>query len=51
MRSAVLQVPSAVIRTESNFILNPRHPDYPAILFHVPDVNALDERLHNLPRR
>jgi RES domain-containing protein len=50
MRSAVLQVPSAVIRTESNYLLNPRHPDFSAIVFKVHDVNTLDERLRNLPR-
>jgi RES domain-containing protein len=50
MRSAVLQVPSAVIRTESNYILNPRHPDFSAIVFDVSDANTLDERLRNLPR-
>jgi len=50
MRSAVLQVPSAVVRTESNYVLNPRHPEFSAIVFEVPDAKALDERLRNLPR-
>lgn len=30
-QSAILQVPSAVVPVESNFIANPRHPDFPAI--------------------
>ena len=30
-RSAVLQVPSAVIRGETNFIVNPEHADFSAI--------------------
>ncbi|MCY3941671.1 MAG: RES family NAD+ phosphorylase [Gammaproteobacteria bacterium] len=30
-QSAVLQVPSAVVLGESNFIVNPNHPNFPAI--------------------
>lgn len=30
-RSAVLSVPSAVLETERNFVLNTRHPDFPKI--------------------
>ena len=30
-QSAVLQTPSAVVAGESNFIVNPRHPDFPAL--------------------
>ena len=30
-RSAVLQVPSAVVRGETNFIVNPEHTDFSAI--------------------
>ena len=30
-QSAVLQVPSAVVPVECNFIVNPRHPDFSAI--------------------
>ena len=30
-RSAVLQVPSAVVRGETNYIVNPEHPDFGAI--------------------
>jgi RES domain-containing protein len=30
-RSAVLSVPSAVLETEHNFVLNTRHPDFPKI--------------------
>jgi RES domain-containing protein len=28
LRSAVLQVPAAVMLVESNFLLNPRHPQF-----------------------
>jgi RES domain-containing protein len=27
-RSVVLRVPSVVVRSESNFVLNPEHPDF-----------------------
>ena len=30
-RSAVLQVPSAVVRGETNYLVNPEHPDFGAI--------------------
>ena len=30
-RSAILQAPSAVVPGESNFIVNPRHPDFPTL--------------------
>ena len=30
-RSAVLQVPSAVVRGETNYIVNPEHTDFGAI--------------------
>ena len=30
-RSAVLQVPSAVVRGATNYIVNPEHPDFGAI--------------------
>ena len=30
-RSAVLQVPSAVVRGETNYVVNPEHPDFGAI--------------------
>jgi RES domain-containing protein len=30
-RTAVLDVPSAIVPSERNYLLNPRHPDYPRI--------------------
>lgn len=30
-RSAILQVPSAIIPAEHNYLLNPQHPDFPFI--------------------
>jgi RES domain-containing protein len=41
----VLQVPSAVIPTESNFLLNPRHPDFPSIAVASTDPFVYDPRL------
>jgi RES domain-containing protein len=44
-RSAVLSVPSAVIRIERNFVLNPKHADFPKINIHAPVRLELDARL------
>jgi RES domain-containing protein len=43
--SAVLEVPSAVIHTESNYLLNPRHRDFQAIRIAPPRPFELDLRL------
>ncbi|MGA2651067.1 MAG: RES domain-containing protein [Terracidiphilus sp.] len=44
-RTAVLRVPSiAVNRLESNFVLNPRHPDFPQIQHDPPAEFAFDPR-------
>ncbi len=45
MRSAVLQVPSiAVNLMESNFVLNPRHPDFSRIEHDAPEEFVFDLR-------
>ncbi len=44
-RSAVLCVPSVVVPTEPNFILNPLHPDFREIEIGRPEVLAVDARL------
>jgi RES domain-containing protein len=44
-RSAVLRVPSAIIETESNFLLNPAHPDFTKVAVADPVPFALDVRL------
>ena len=44
-RTAVLQVPSAVIETESNYLLNPEHADFGKITIADPVPFALDLRL------
>jgi RES domain-containing protein len=44
-RSAVLRVPSAVIETESNYLLNPNHPQFRRIAISKPEPFELDLRL------
>ena len=44
-KSAVLQVPSAVIPIEFNVLLNPNHPDFRRIEIGEPDPFGFDPRL------
>ncbi len=44
-RSAVLAVPGALIADESNFLLNPRHPDFSNIRIGNPEPIEFDQRL------
>ena len=48
-KSPVLQVPSAVIPSESNFLLNPAHPNFPDLIIGNPTEFTIDPRLHNRP--
>lgn len=43
--SAVLEVPSAVIETDSNYLLHPRHPDFRAIRVMEPQPFEFDLRV------
>jgi RES domain-containing protein len=43
--SAVLRVPSAVVPTEVNYLLNPRHPDFAKVRIGRQKVFAFDRRL------
>ena len=43
--SAVLEVPNAIIPDESNYLLNPRHPDFAAITIGKPQPFEFDLRL------
>jgi RES domain-containing protein len=45
--SAVLRVPSAVIDTEFNFLLNPAHPDFAKLIIGKPQNFKFDRRLAN----
>lgn len=44
-RSAVLAVPSVIVPAETNFLLNPSHPDFGKIRIHKPTDFVLDPRL------
>jgi RES domain-containing protein len=44
-RSAVLEVPSAVVERESNYLLNPAHPDFSSVIIGEPEPFTFDERL------
>ena len=50
LASAVLAVPSAVVPTETNYLLNPRHPDFGQILIGEPQELVTDLRLSQLRR-
>ena len=43
--SAALAVPSALIRSEANYLLNPRHADFPRLTIHAPEDFMFDPRL------
>ena len=44
-QSAVLKAPSALISSECNFILNPRHPDFQKIKISAPEEFCYDPRM------
>ncbi|MBC7909095.1 MAG: RES domain-containing protein [Pyrinomonadaceae bacterium] len=43
--SVVLEVPSVMIETESNYLLNPLHPDYASLVIDPPEPFDFDPRL------
>jgi RES domain-containing protein len=44
-RSAVLAIPSVIIASEINYLLNPLHPDFPKISISKPQPFTFDPRL------
>jgi RES domain-containing protein len=44
-RSAMLEVPSVIVERESNYLLNPTHPDFSSVVIGEPEPFAFDERL------
>ena len=44
-RTTILQVPSAIITEEYNYLLNPQHPDFSRIKVHSTEKFTFDERL------
>lgn len=45
LETPVLAVPSAVVPQETNYLLNPRHPDFSKILIGEPEPFPLDPRI------
>ena len=45
-RSVALKVPSAVVKTEYNYLLNPAHPDFSNITMGTAEAIILDGRLY-----
>ena len=45
MRSCILEVPSVIVPHESNFILNPKHPNFHSIEIGEPIDLDIDQRL------
>jgi RES domain-containing protein len=43
--SAVLEVPSAVVDSESNYLINPDHPDFVSLVIDPPGPFSFDPRL------
>jgi RES domain-containing protein len=44
-RSVVLEVPSVIVVRESNYLLNPAHPDFSSVVIGEPEPFTFDERL------
>jgi RES domain-containing protein len=44
-RSAVLEVPSVLVPSESNYVLNPRHPEFAKLRIGRPQAFSFDPRL------
>lgn len=44
-RTAVFEMPSALIPEESNYLLNPAHPDFKRIVLGAPELFSFDPRL------
>lgn len=44
-RSVVLEVPSVLVPRESNYLLNPAHPDFAKLVVERPELLSFDPRL------
>lgn len=49
--TACLKVPSAIVPEESNYLLNPRHPDFQKLIVGLPERFNFDRRLARSRRR
>jgi RES domain-containing protein len=45
--SAVLEVPSAVVESESNYLINPAHLDFASLVIEPPQPFTFDPRLRS----
>jgi RES domain-containing protein len=50
MKSAILQLPSAIVPDEFNYLLNPMHPDFGRIIHGKPRLLKVDPRLGPLAK-
>jgi RES domain-containing protein len=50
-RSVALRVPSAIVDSESNYLLNPAHSDFGTIAISSPTAYVFDSRLLATPRK
>ena len=50
-KTACLRVPSAIVPEESNYLLNPRHPDFDKLAIGLPEPFHFDRRLARSRRR
>jgi RES domain-containing protein len=50
-KAAILVVPSALAPAESNWLINPRHPDFAKIKLHPPEPFEYDSRFFKSGRR
>lgn len=44
-RTVLLRVPSVVVPQESNYVINPIHPDFSTLIRHAPEPFTMDARL------
>ncbi len=45
MRSVVLKIPSTIVPSQSNFLINPAHPDFTQITINKTEPFEIDQRL------
>jgi RES domain-containing protein len=50
-QTAVLQVPSAIVTEEWNFLLNPLHDDFRKIILSAPELFDFDRRVARARKR
>lgn len=51
LETAILQVPSAIIRQEFNYLINPLHPDFKKIRIRAREEFLFDARIRNMGKQ